>query len=66
MPAMFIALFIALAEDWRHVVTGILAGGLVLLLPILSSAGLPIASSWFLVIASMAAATVAAVVWRDE
>ena len=26
MPAMFTALFIALAEDWRHVVTGLFAG----------------------------------------
>ena len=66
MPAMFVALFIALAEDWRHVATGIFAGGLVLILPVLSSAGLPIASSWFLVIASMVSATVAAAVWRDE
>jgi 4-azaleucine resistance transporter AzlC len=66
MPAMFTALFIALAEDWRHVLTGFLAGALVLLLPVLAAAGLPIASSWFLVTASMVAATVAAVVWRDE
>jgi 4-azaleucine resistance transporter AzlC len=66
MPAMFVALFIALAEDWRHVVTGLLAGGFVLLLPVLSAAGLAISSSWFLVIASMTAATVAAVIWRDE
>jgi 4-azaleucine resistance transporter AzlC len=66
MPAMFVALFIALAEDWRHVATGLLAGGFVLLLPVLSAAGLAISSSWFLVIASMTAATVAAVIWRDE
>ena len=66
MPAMFTALFIALAEDWRHVMAGLLAGGIVLLLPVLASAGLPISSSWFLVIASTIAATVAAVVWRDE
>jgi 4-azaleucine resistance transporter AzlC len=66
MPAMFTALFIALAEDGRHVATGILAGGVVLLLPVLSSAGIPIGSSWFLVIASMVSATVAAVIWRDE
>jgi 4-azaleucine resistance transporter AzlC len=65
MPAMFVALFIALAEDWRHVLTGLFAGGLVLLLPILSAAGLPLSPSWFLVTASMAAATVAAAVWRD-
>jgi 4-azaleucine resistance transporter AzlC len=66
MPAMFVALFIALAEDWRHVLTGLLAGSLVLLLPVLASVGLPVSTSWFLVIASMTAATVAAVVWRDE
>ncbi len=66
MPAMFVALFIALAEDSRHVMTGLLAGGLVLLLPILSAMGLPISASWFLVTASMTAATVAAVIWRDE
>ena len=66
MPAMFVALFIALAEDRRHVMTGLLAGAFVLLLPVLSAVGLPIASSWFLVIASMSAATVAAVIWRDE
>lgn len=66
MPAMFTALFIALAEDWRHVITGLLAGGIVLALPLLSTAGLHISTSWFLVIASMGAATVATVVWRDE
>lgn len=66
MPAMFTALFIALAEDWRHVVTGLLAGALILLLPLAASAGLPISPSWFLVTASMGAATVASVVWRDE
>ena len=66
MPAMFTALFVALAEDWRHVATGLLAGGFVLLLPVLASLGLPISSSWFLVTAATAAATVAAVVWRDR
>jgi 4-azaleucine resistance transporter AzlC len=66
MPAMFTALFIALAEDWRHVVTGLFAGAMILLLPVAASAGLPMSSSWFLVTASMVAATVAAVVWRDE
>jgi predicted branched-subunit amino acid permease len=65
MPAMFVALFIALAEDWRHVLTGLFAGALVLLLPILSAAGFPLSPSWFLVTASMAAATVAAVIWSD-
>jgi predicted branched-subunit amino acid permease len=66
MPAMFVALFTALAEDWRHVVTGLMAGSFVLLLPVLATAGLAISASWFLVVASMTAATVAAVIWRDE
>jgi len=66
MPAMFTALFIALAEDWRHVVTGLLAGILVLALPVLTSLGVAISSSWFLVTASTLAATVATVVWHDE
>jgi 4-azaleucine resistance transporter AzlC len=66
MPAMFTALFVALAEDWRHVLTGLLAGCIILLLPLLAAAGLPIAPSWLLVTASAIAATVAAVVWHDE
>ena len=65
MPAMFTALFVALAEDWRHVVTGIAAGAAVLSLPFLSSAGLRLDSSWYLVLASMFAASVATVVWRN-
>lgn len=65
MPAMFTALFIALAEDWRHVVIGLAAGAFVLLLPLLSTVGIAPGSSWFLVIASMAAATIGAAVWRD-
>jgi 4-azaleucine resistance transporter AzlC len=65
MPAMFTALFVALAEDWRHVVVGILAGAVVLALPLLGAVGLHLDSSWYLVIASMAAASVAAAVWRE-
>ncbi len=65
MPAMFVALFIALAEDWRHVVIGTAAGAIVLALPLLGSAGLHVDSSWFLVIASMGAAGIGAAVWRD-
>ena len=65
MPAMFTALFIALAEDWRHVVVGLAAGAIVLVLPFLSAAGIALGSSWYLVIASMAAATIGAAVWRE-
>lgn len=66
MPAMFTALFIALAEDRRHVAIGVLAAALVLALPLLGSAGVHLSSSWYLIIASMVAATVGAAVWREQ
>jgi 4-azaleucine resistance transporter AzlC len=66
MPAMFTALFLALAEDRRHVVIGVAAGSIVLCLPLLSALGIPVGSSWSLVIAAMAAATIGAVVWREN
>lgn len=64
MPAMFSALFVALAEDRRHVVVGILAGLIALALPLLGAAGIVIAESWVVVIAACAAATVASVAYR--
>jgi 4-azaleucine resistance transporter AzlC len=66
MPAMFTALFFALAEDWRHIVIGVAAGALVLGLPALASLGVSLDASWYLLIASMAAATVGAAVWRER
>lgn len=66
MPAMFTALFIALAENRRHVVIGVAAGAIVLALPLLPALGIGVSSSWFMVIASMAAATIGAVVWRED
>jgi len=66
MPAMFTALFIALAEDWRHVLMGIVAGGIALSLPLLSTIGISLSPSWFIVIASMSAATLGAVIWRED
>ncbi|HEY5540560.1 MAG TPA: AzlC family ABC transporter permease [Coriobacteriia bacterium] len=66
MPAMFTALFLALAEDWRHVVIGAVSGAILLALPLLGAVGVRLESSWYLVIASMAAATVGAVVWRED
>ncbi len=66
MPAMFTALFIALAENPRHVVIGLLAGAVALALPLLSAAGIELSSSWFIIIASMSAATIGSVVWRED
>lgn len=65
MPAMFAALFVALAEDRTHVAIGVFAGGVVLLMPLLASV-VPIPTGWFVVAASLVASAVAAVVFRDE
>lgn len=64
MPAMFAALFVALAEDRKHVLIGLLAAGLVLALPLLATLGIVIQTSWLIVIASVGAATVASVIYR--
>jgi len=65
MPAMFTALFVALAEDWRHVLIGACAGAVALTLPLLANVGVNLTGSWFIVIASMSAATLGAVIWRE-
>ncbi len=65
MPAMFTALFIALAEDRRHILIGLLAAAMALCLPALGSIGLQIPAAWFIVIASVSAATIAAFVFKD-
>jgi 4-azaleucine resistance transporter AzlC len=65
MPAMFSALFVALAEDRRHIAVGIGAGIITLVLPLLARAGLSLSPSWFVVIASILAATIATAVLRD-
>lgn len=66
MPAMFTALFIALAENRRHVITGLVAGTIALGLPLLARLGVGIPSSWTVIIASMGAATLATVVFSHE
>ena len=65
MPAMFVGLFFALAEDWRHILIGVLGGAIALLLPLTTSLGFRLDASWYLIIASMTAATVGAVIWRE-
>lgn len=66
MPAMFTALFIALAENGRQVLIGLIAGALALALPLLPAIGINLSSSWFIVIAAMTAATIGSAVWREE
>lgn len=65
MPAMFTALFIALAEDHRHVAIGILAAGTAFLLPTLGNIGVEIPTSWYIIIATIVAATVGAALTHE-
>ncbi|MCL2024794.1 MAG: AzlC family ABC transporter permease [Coriobacteriia bacterium] len=66
MAAMFSALFVALAENWRQVVCGVLAGALVCGLWLVASLGVALDANWFITIASLAGATVAVFMFRDE
>lgn len=66
MPAMFAALFVALAEDARHIAVGIGAGAVALTLPLLGAFGIDIQGSWHVVIAAILAASVAATVWGER
>lgn len=65
MPAMFAALFVALAENRKQVLTGVGAGAIAMALPLLSRVGIVIPSTWFIVVASMVAATIASVVFEN-
>lgn len=64
MPAMFSALFVTLAENKKHVATGIISCGLVLLLAFAHHVGLGIDSNWFIVIAALGGATIATLVFN--
>jgi 4-azaleucine resistance transporter AzlC len=66
MPAMFTALFVALAEDRRHVLVGLVAGAVALLLPVFATLGFLIPDAWTIVVASMLAATAGALLFRDK
>ena len=65
MAAMFSALFVALAEDRRHVLCGIGAGALVCALWFVQTWGISIDSHWFITIASLTGATIAMIVFSD-
>lgn len=63
MPAMFAALFVTLAENKEHVLTGLCAGALVIGLALLSHFGIAIDSNWFIVIGALGGATIAMIVF---
>lgn len=66
MPAMFVALLIALAENRRHIIAAAIAGGIALALPTLSAVGIVVPSAWFIVLGSVGAATIATAVFSAE
>lgn len=66
MTAMFSALFVALAEDIRHIVIGVAAGLLVAALPLVETVVPLLGRNWHVIIASLAATTLAAVIWRED
>ncbi|MCL2324234.1 MAG: AzlC family ABC transporter permease, partial [Actinomycetia bacterium] len=64
MPAMYAALFVALARNSKEVLCGIGSAALVVALYILAATKiLVIPSYWYIVIAALVAATVATIIW---
>jgi len=66
MPAMFAALFVTLAENHKHVLTGVFSGCIVIALAMANHFGIAIDSNWFIVIAALAGATVATLAFPHE
>jgi len=64
MPAMYAALFVALARNLKEVLCGIGSAIIVIGLYVLSRTGiLVIPTYWFIVIAALLAATIATIIW---
>lgn len=66
MPAMFVALLIALAENRQHAFAAGMAAVFALALPAASLVGVHIPSAWFIVVASIGAATLATALFPDR
>ncbi len=66
MPAMFTALFVALAEDRRQLTVGAVAAAIALALPAMNSLGIQISGAWFIIIASTGAASLGTLLFRSE
>jgi len=66
MAAMFSALFVALAENPHQVLCGIIAGALVCAMWVASAMGIAIDANWFIIIASLFAATIALFLFKDD
>ena len=66
MAAMFSALFVALAENGRQVLCGIGAALIVCGLWVAARLGVALDANWFIIIASLAGATIAMLVFKDD
>lgn len=66
MPAMFAALFVALAENRRHLAIGVLAGLIALALPAMSAIGIVVSDTLFIIVPSVLAAFIGAMLFPKE
>lgn len=66
MPAMFAALFVTLADNNRQIITGMISAGIVIALAVVSNFGVRLDPNLFIVIAALAGATVASLVFADQ
>jgi 4-azaleucine resistance transporter AzlC len=66
MAAMFSALFVALAENYKQVLCGVIAGTLVCAMWLATTLGASLDSNWFITIASLTGATIAMLIFKDE
>jgi len=66
MAAMFSALFVALAENVRQVICGIIAALIVCALWMAARFGIALDPNWFIIVASLAGATIATLVFKDD
>jgi len=66
MPAMFSALFVALAQNYRHLIIGGISGVLAIGMPALSFVGIQVPSALTIIVSSIAAATIGAFLYPNE
>ena len=66
MPAMFAALFVALADSRRQIAIGALAAAIVIALAGAGALGIAVDTSWYVIVASLASATAAVMLFKDE
>lgn len=66
MPAMFAALFVTLADNRNQIITGVISAGIVLGLAFSQSRGINIDPNLYIVIAALAGATIATLVFSHD